>query len=117
MEDLQWADVASLDLLEVLVTDRENKGLLVVGCYRSNEIADNETHILSKFLRDVKEKSSHQQQGGGAGGFGVTEIHIGNLALDNANQIIMAGFAGVDTNLVNGNLKTAGVGFSGRRGS
>ena len=81
MDDVQWADMASLALLEALVTDRDNAGLLILCCYRSNEI--NDTHILNKTRRDLAEKSE-------GGGFGITDISIGNLDLDQVHQIIMA---------------------------
>ena len=37
LDDLQWADAASLELLEALVSDRENPALLVVACYRTDD--------------------------------------------------------------------------------
>ena len=131
LDDLQWADTTSLDVMEAILTDQENKnGLLVMGCYRSDEI-DDECHILSKYIRDVKEKNSgyssvvpdvtkinkkddgivcqkseqqHQQEqpqqqksrdgsrGGGGGNLllhDVTEIEIGNLSLEQVNQVIV----------------------------
>ncbi|HJW68452.1 MAG TPA: AAA family ATPase, partial [Candidatus Binatia bacterium] len=38
IDDLQWADLASLQLLEVLSGDRSGGGLLIVGAYRDNEV-------------------------------------------------------------------------------
>ncbi len=38
LDDLQWADSASLGLLEELVTHPEARHLLVVGAYRDNEV-------------------------------------------------------------------------------
>jgi len=38
LDDLQWADVATLDLLQVLITDPESRWLLVIGAYRDNEV-------------------------------------------------------------------------------
>ena len=38
IDDLQWADLASLQLLEVLSGDRSGGGLLIVGGYRDNEV-------------------------------------------------------------------------------
>ena len=52
LDDLQWCDTASLDLLEVLITDPQLHRFLLVGSYRSNEVDD--THLVSKFIRDTK---------------------------------------------------------------
>jgi len=40
IDDLQWADDASLDLLLSLQTDDEISSLLLVGAYRDNEVTD-----------------------------------------------------------------------------
>ena len=80
LDDIQWSDAATLDLLEVLVTDRDNSGLMVIGVYRSNEV--NETHLLSRLVRELKHKSSQDE-------FTLTEIEIGNLNPSQVNQIIM----------------------------
>lgn len=39
IDDLQWVDVASLSLLEQLLSDPEGQSLYVIGAYRSNEVA------------------------------------------------------------------------------
>jgi predicted ATPase/anti-anti-sigma regulatory factor len=38
LDDLQWADPASLELLRVILTDEERGHLLLVGAYRDNEV-------------------------------------------------------------------------------
>ena len=38
LDDLQWLDAATLDLLEDLVTHPEVRHLLLVGAYRDNEV-------------------------------------------------------------------------------
>ncbi|MCG6921744.1 MAG: AAA family ATPase [Acidobacteria bacterium] len=38
LDDLQWADSASLHLIKALLTDEENRHLLLVGAYRDNEV-------------------------------------------------------------------------------
>ena len=38
LDDLQWADAASLMLLNVLITETQAESLLVLGAYRDNEV-------------------------------------------------------------------------------
>lgn len=38
LDDLQWADAATLSLLEPLLTDPETGSLLLIGAYRDNEL-------------------------------------------------------------------------------
>ena len=38
IDDLQWADLASLNLLETLLTDRALARLMLIGAYRDNEV-------------------------------------------------------------------------------
>ncbi|HEY9863407.1 MAG TPA: serine/threonine-protein kinase PknK, partial [Candidatus Obscuribacterales bacterium] len=38
LDDLQWADSASLKLIELLITDSDSQYLLIIGAYRDNEV-------------------------------------------------------------------------------
>ena len=38
LDDLQWADSASLNLLTTLMTDKEHQHFLLIGAYRDNEM-------------------------------------------------------------------------------
>ena len=49
LDDLQWLDSATLDLLEHLVTHPEVRHLLLVGAYRHNEVVP--THPLRPDVR------------------------------------------------------------------
>lgn len=81
LDDIQWSDAATLDLIEVLITDRDNpSGLMVIGTYRSNEV--DETHILSQLVCQLESKADQAD-------FTLTEIKIGNLDLEQTNEIIM----------------------------
>ena len=51
LDDLQWADSASLKFLELLTIDTEGQYLLIIGSYRDNEVADN--HLLSLTLERI----------------------------------------------------------------
>ncbi|KAF3884130.1 MULTISPECIES: trifunctional serine/threonine-protein kinase/ATP-binding protein/sensor histidine kinase [Nostocales] len=55
LDDLQWADSASLNLIQVLMSNPESKHLLLIGAYRDNEISA--THPLMKML-DVLHKAN-----------------------------------------------------------
>ncbi len=53
LDDLQWADSATLGLLRVVLTDDGISRLLLVGAYRDNEV--NAMHPLSLTLRGIRE--------------------------------------------------------------
>lgn len=52
LDDLQWADPASLEMLGVLLGDPESKHLLIVGAYRDNEV--DEAHPLVATLAEIR---------------------------------------------------------------
>ena len=80
LDDLQWADHESLQLLQVLSRDRENSNLLLLGCYRSNEI--DELHPFPKVLDELKHQSTAYDSGW-------TEISVENLTLEQVNHMLM----------------------------
>ncbi len=54
LDDLQWADSASLNLLKILISDQDNQYLLILGAYRDNEV--DTTHPLIMTVDDLKKK-------------------------------------------------------------
>ena len=52
VDDLQWADPASLELLATLMSTRDAKGLLVIGAYRTEEVGA--AHALRICLDDLE---------------------------------------------------------------
>ena len=99
LDDLQWADDASLDLLQVLITDIENpSGLLIAGLYREKEEAscsdDNgekkddahqatqQTLSLFKMIQELESKR-HEYE------FNMTDISIQNLNVPDVNRILL----------------------------
>ncbi|HEX8949350.1 MAG TPA: AAA family ATPase [Dissulfurispiraceae bacterium] len=52
LDDLQWADRASLSLIEALACDPASKHLLLIMAYRDNEMGD--THPLRKTLERMQ---------------------------------------------------------------
>ncbi|MBW4613860.1 MAG: AAA family ATPase [Desmonostoc vinosum HA7617-LM4] len=51
LDDLQWADKASLELIQLLMTAVNNKYLFFIGAYRDNEV--NEVHPLIQSLEAI----------------------------------------------------------------
>mmetsp|Transcript_3756 Transcript_3756/g.8624 ORF Transcript_3756/g.8624 Transcript_3756/m.8624 type:complete len:1095 (+) Transcript_3756:156-3440(+) len=82
LDDLQWADVASLDVLEYLISDVQNPyPLMIIGCYRSNEV--NENSILYNRMQDLREKTERFA-------FRITEIEVKSCDMDAVNKMIMS---------------------------
>jgi PAS domain S-box-containing protein len=53
IDDLQWLDAATLDLIESLLTARDIRHLLLIGAYRDNEVSP--THALMRKLEAIRE--------------------------------------------------------------
>jgi PAS domain S-box-containing protein len=53
LDDLQWLDSATLDLLEDLLTQPDVKHLMLIGAYRDNEVGS--THPLMRKLEAIRE--------------------------------------------------------------
>ena len=66
LDDLQWADLASLNLIDALVTDVQLDHLLIIGAYRDNEV--NISHALSLLLEKLRQ-----------GNTAIEEIKLENL--------------------------------------
>lgn len=60
IDDLQWADLASINLLRMLMMDTENRYCLLLGAYRDNEIDDR--HPFSRILQDLKTEQNRLSQ-------------------------------------------------------
>jgi PAS domain S-box-containing protein len=56
LDDLQWLDAATLDLLEDLLSRTDVKHLLLIGAYRDNEV--NATHPLMRKLDAMRRAGS-----------------------------------------------------------
>src|SRR5262249_34739909 len=75
LDDLQWLDAATLDLLEDLLTWSELPHLMLIGAYRDNEV--DAAHPLMRKLEVIKS----------AGGR-VKEITLGPLAQEHLGQLL-----------------------------
>jgi PAS domain S-box-containing protein len=75
LDDLQWLDAATLDLLEHLVTHSEVRHLLLIGAYRDNEVGP--AHPLLRTLEAVRAVDAR-----------VHEIVLAPLELDDVGRLI-----------------------------
>jgi predicted ATPase/GAF domain-containing protein len=75
LDDLQWADSASLKLLELVMLDADLEYLFLIGSYRDNEI--NQTHSLTITLEELRRQ-----------GVIVNQIQLEPLALEQVSQLI-----------------------------
>uniref|UniRef100_A0A7S4K8D1 Orc1-like AAA ATPase domain-containing protein n=1 Tax=Odontella aurita TaxID=265563 RepID=A0A7S4K8D1_9STRA len=77
LDDLQWSDPVSLNLMTTLVTDTELSGrLVIVGCYRDNEVG--EGHPLRGCIDGIR-------RGGVAR---LTSVHLENFDRDGVNRLV-----------------------------
>ncbi|NEO86322.1 MAG: AAA family ATPase [Spirulina sp. SIO3F2] len=75
LDDLQWADAASLQLLDRLVTEPEQGYLLMLGAYRDNEVFA--AHPLILTLEKIRKTTAI-----------VNTITLDPLQLDDLNQLV-----------------------------
>jgi len=75
LDDLQWLDAATLDLLEDLVTQPDVRHLMLIGAYRDNEV--DSTHPLMRKLVEIRKTGSMVQ-----------EIILAPLGLEDLTQLV-----------------------------
>ncbi|WP_437281654.1 AAA family ATPase [Sorangium sp. So ce375] len=75
IDDLQWADPASLKLLELLMTDPDARGMLVIGAYRDQEVDD--AHPLARLVDGLR-----------AAGASASEVWLGPLEIEDIRRLL-----------------------------
>ncbi|MEG4108435.1 ATP-binding protein [Microcoleus sp. S13_C5] len=75
LDDLQWADSATLKLIELMMTDNETQYLFLIGVYRDNEV--NPAHPLMMRLDGLRNR-----------GATINFITLAPLELEHINQLI-----------------------------
>jgi PAS domain S-box-containing protein len=75
LDDLQWLDTATLELLERLVTDPDVPHVLLIGAYRDNEVSS--SHPLMRTLAAIRDAGARPQ-----------EIVLAPLGLDDVERLI-----------------------------
>ncbi|MEX0348123.1 MAG: AAA family ATPase [Paracoccaceae bacterium] len=78
LDDLQWADAPTLNLVQKLVTARDVGHLFVLGAYRDNEVDGN--HLLSLMRSEVSKLRE------------VHDLSLPPLALSVVNQVVARTF-------------------------
>jgi PAS domain S-box-containing protein len=75
LDDLQWLDAATLDILEDLLTQPDVRHLMLVGAYRDNEV--NSAHPLLRKLEAIRRAGAK-----------VREIVLAPLAREDVGELI-----------------------------
>src|SRR5438034_6493497 len=60
LDDLQWLDAATLDLIEDLLTHSDVRHLMLIGAYRENEV--DAAHPLRRKLDAIKKAGAKVEQ-------------------------------------------------------
>ncbi|MFT3839004.1 MAG: AAA family ATPase [Myxococcaceae bacterium] len=76
LDDLQWVDAASLQLLEQLLGDRDCQHLLLLGAYRDTEVGA--THRLTMAMAQMREAHAT-----------LHEIHLGPIGRADVEQLLI----------------------------
>jgi len=93
LDDLQWVDTASLNLLKLILTDTQNQYLLVIGTYRDNKVTAG--HPLLLTINEIEKAETT-----------ISRIQVQNLSQNDVSALIAdslscdAGFSQPLTNLV-----------------
>lgn len=82
LDDLQWADLASLKLIQLLIEDCDTKYFLLIGAYRHNEV--NSSHPLMWQLEDINRQIRTVEDGAVA----VNYLNLTPLDLPALNSMI-----------------------------
>src|SRR5580658_6836057 len=75
LDDLQWLDPATLELLERLITDPDVRHVLWIGAYRDNEVSS--SHPLMRTLAAIREAGARAE-----------EIVLAPLGLDDVERLV-----------------------------
>ncbi len=75
LDDLQWADLPSIELVQSLVTDPESRHVFVVGAFRDGEVGPD--HPLAHAIAQLRARSS-----------ALDEIALGPLGEDDVLELV-----------------------------
>lgn len=75
LDDLQWADPGSLALLQLLLSDEQAQGVLIIGAYRDNEVGPG--HLLLLRVEEMR-----------AAGVPITQMAVQSLEVREVQQFV-----------------------------
>jgi predicted ATPase/signal transduction histidine kinase/tRNA A-37 threonylcarbamoyl transferase component Bud32 len=87
LDDLQWADLASLRLLQTLLTGEDAPPMLWIGAYRDNEVSP--SHPLMMTLGEVRKAKTQ-----------VTDIQLEPLSLEQLQHLVGDALPGAGPELI-----------------
>ncbi|MCY1074259.1 trifunctional serine/threonine-protein kinase/ATP-binding protein/sensor histidine kinase [Archangium lansingense] len=87
LDDLQWADLASLQLLQHLLTHTETPPVLLIGAYRDNEVGP--AHPLSTVLETVRRAGAR-----------MTDLQLEPLGLEDVQRLVADTLPGAGTDII-----------------
>ncbi|HEX8703500.1 MAG TPA: serine/threonine-protein kinase PknK, partial [Myxococcaceae bacterium] len=87
LDDLQWADLASLRLLQSLLTDEDAPPILWIGAYRDNEVSP--SHPLMMTLGEVRKAKAP-----------VTDLQLEPLSLEQLQHLVGDALPGAGPELI-----------------
>ncbi len=75
LDDLQWADIASLEILELIYSSNKLESFLIIGAYRSNEVSS--SHPLKLSLNNIAKRIGK-----------IEEFELFPLKIDAINELL-----------------------------
>ena len=82
LDDVQWIDQSSLDLISCLLTElEEDTPLMLITTYRDNDVDDG--HIFAKAVQQLKELTINPN-------LAFADIHLGSLTEDNVCGLLQS---------------------------
>ncbi|ATB37243.1 histidine kinase [Cystobacter fuscus] len=87
LDDLQWADLASLQLIKQLLSQPETPPVLWIGAYRDNEVSP--THPLVPVMDEVRKSGAR-----------VTDLRLEPLSLAQVTQLVTDMLPGAGSEVV-----------------
>ena len=77
LDDLQWADGPSLDLMTALLTDNSLQYFMFIGSVRSSEVDDN--HVVMKRMRQIQQQMNRKP---------IERIEVTNMSLEEIGEFV-----------------------------